>query len=252
MWDQLPKPMIFAHRGASAYAPENTLASFELALRQEADGVELDVKLTADGHVVVFHDQTVDRTTNGKGHVAQMTLAELRKLDAGSYFDIAFRGETIPTLEEVIKAVGQLTFINIELSNNTSKFDNLPEKVAAIVSRLKVTHRVMFSSFNPVALYKIHRLLPQTPFGLLAYSGFAGAWARSWLGRLLSYQAVHPDFNDVTPSFVKQVHQHGARVYVWTVDNENDIRRLLGYGVDGIITNDPIVARKVASETVSI
>ena len=89
----LPRPAIIAHRGASAYAPENTLAAFELALRQEADGVELDAKLTADGHVIVFHDQTVERTTEGQGRVLDLTLAQLRKLDAGSHFDIAFQGE---------------------------------------------------------------------------------------------------------------------------------------------------------------
>jgi glycerophosphoryl diester phosphodiesterase len=91
MLTELPRPTIFAHRGASAYAPENTLAAFELALRQGADAIELDAKLTRDGHIVVIHDQTVDRTTEGRGRVKDMTLAELRKLDAGSHFDVAFQ-----------------------------------------------------------------------------------------------------------------------------------------------------------------
>src|SRR5512145_1023455 len=100
MLETLPRPVIFAHRGASAHAPENTLAAFELAIAQQADAVELDVKLTADGQVIVFHDSTVDRTTNGHGKVQDMTLAELKALDAGSFLGSQFAGEKIPTLEE--------------------------------------------------------------------------------------------------------------------------------------------------------
>src|SRR5512139_2686581 len=98
LFAHLPRPTIFAHRGASAYAPENTLAAFQMAIQQGADALELDVKLTADGQVVVIHDQTTDRTTGVKGRVSDLTLHELRNLDAGSFFDIAFQGEMIPTL----------------------------------------------------------------------------------------------------------------------------------------------------------
>src|SRR3990170_393671 len=106
MFNQLPRPVIFAHRGASAYAPENTLAAFSLAVRQKSDGIELDAKLSADGHVVVIHDQTVDRTTSSRGRVADLTLADLREMDAGSHFDVEYKGERIPTLEEVFEAIG--------------------------------------------------------------------------------------------------------------------------------------------------
>ncbi len=116
MLAQLPHPMIFAHRGASAHAPENTIAAFLLALTQGADGIELDAKLTADGHVVVIHDQTIDRTTKETGRVGNMSLAELIELDAGSHFDVAYEGEPIPTLEQVFEALGKKTFINIELT----------------------------------------------------------------------------------------------------------------------------------------
>jgi glycerophosphoryl diester phosphodiesterase len=150
-YENLPRPTVFAHRGASAYAPENTLAAFSLALRQEADGIELDAKLTKDGHVVVIHDPTVYRTTGAQGWVKDMTLAELRALDAGSHFDVAFKGEQIPTLDEVLSAVGRLAFVNIELTNYVSPFDELPEKAARIVKKHNLADRVMFSSFNPVA-----------------------------------------------------------------------------------------------------
>src|SRR3990170_7761080 len=127
------RPLIFAHRGASAYAPENTLAAFRLALDQGADGIELDAKLSADGEIVVIHDQTVDRTTPRKGRVDQLTLSELRKLDAGSWKGDVFSGEKIPALAEVFSAVGGKLKINVELTNYSSPQDGLANKVLALV-----------------------------------------------------------------------------------------------------------------------
>lgn len=250
MFSALPQPTIFAHRGASAHAPENTLASFELALRQGADAIELDAKLTADGQVVVFHDQTVDRTTPHSGRVKDLSLYELRKLDAGSHFDIAFRGERIPTLEEVFKAVGQLTIINVELTNYTSIMDELPEKVAELVKINRLNQRVIFSSFNPLALLRIRRLIPEAPIGLLALPGLKGALARSWPGRLISYQSLHPEFSDVTPGLVKSIQCRGGKIFVYTVNQEEDMRRLFEIGVDGIFTDDPILAKQVLGEVI--
>ncbi|HBY09528.1 MAG TPA: glycerophosphodiester phosphodiesterase, partial [Chloroflexi bacterium] len=122
----LPRPAIFAHRGASAYAPENTLAAFKLAVDQGADAIELDAKLCADGQIIVIHDQTVERTSNGAGKVADLPLSALQELDAGSWFGLEFKGEPIPTLDEVFEAVGQKIFINIELTNYASPRDLLP------------------------------------------------------------------------------------------------------------------------------
>jgi glycerophosphoryl diester phosphodiesterase len=113
MFAQIAQPAIFAHRGASAFAPENTMAAFELAVQEKADAIELDAKLTADGQVVVIHDQTVDRTTDGRGRVGDMSLAQLRQLDAGSHFARAFQGERIPTLDEVLAALGDKIFTTL-------------------------------------------------------------------------------------------------------------------------------------------
>jgi len=248
MLKDLPSPTIFAHRGASAYAPENTIAAFELALKQNADAIELDAKLTADGHVVVIHDQTVDRTTDGSGRVNKMSFAELRELDAGSHFDRAFRGEQIPILEEVFESVGKKIFINVELTNYTSITDNLPQKTAAIVKEFGVTEHVLFSSFNPIALLRIRRLLPETPIGLLALPGKKGALARSSLATLLGYQALHPEKDDVSQCLIEKTHQRGCRMYVYTVNEEEDIRRLVKMRVDGIFTDDPLRARRVINE----
>lgn len=248
MLSELPARAIFAHRGASAYAPENTLAAFQLALRQDADAIELDAKLTADGHVVVIHDQSVDRTTAHTGRVRELTLAEIRRMDAGSHFDVAFRGEPVPTLEEVFKAVGQLTFINVELTNYASPTDALPEKVAELVKRYRLNRRVLFSSFNPLALIRVRRLVPEAPIGLLALPGTNGGLARSWPGRLLAYQSLHPEKGDVAPALVKRAHQHNGKVFVYTVNLESDMQRLFNLGVDGIFTDDPVLACQVRSQ----
>ena len=129
----LPLPVIFAHRGASRFAPENTLAAFNLAVIQGADAIELDAKLTADGQIVVFHNQTLERTTSAIGKIGEKTLSELKELDASVHFDKIYQNERIPTLEEVFEAVGQRIFISVKLTNYASPNDRLPEKVADLV-----------------------------------------------------------------------------------------------------------------------
>jgi glycerophosphoryl diester phosphodiesterase len=248
MYANLPRPTIFAHRGSSAHAPENTLAAFELAIRQGADAIELDAKLTADGQVVVIHDPTVNRTTGAVGAVRELSLAELKKLDAGSHFDFGFRGEPIPTLDEVIESVGHRIFINIEITNYVSPLDDLPEHIAQIVKRQKMGNRVLFSSFNPIALIRVKRLLPKTPIGLLALPGKSGALSRSWAGRLLGYQALHPDVSDLTEALINQVHQWKCRVHVYTVNSEQQMRQFFAWGVDGIFCDDPVLAKQVLTE----
>jgi glycerophosphoryl diester phosphodiesterase len=247
MLNHIPNPAIIAHRGASAYAPENTLAAFELAVRQKADAIELDAKLTIDGHVVVFHDQTTDRTTGVQGRIIDSKLADLRRLDAGSHFDVAYRGEPIPTLNEVFDLVGRHTYINVELTNYASPTDRLPEKVAGIVLKHNLTERVMFSSFNPIALIRVRRALPQVPIGLLALPGRQGAWARSWIGAFLRYQSLNPSLEDVSEQVIDRTHRRGCSVLVYTVNQPEDMRYLFQIGTDGIFTDDPLTAKRVLS-----
>lgn len=246
--ESLPRPVLFAHRGASNYAPENTLAAFELAVKLGADAIELDAKLSRDGQVVVIHDQTVNRTTPASGRVAYLTLAELQKLDAGSHFDLAFKDEPIPSLEQVFEAVGKKIYINIELTNYASKTDDLPLRVAQLVKRHDLSKWVMFSSFNPIALRRAHKALPEVPLGLLALRGQKGAWARSWLGRLVGYQALHPHYSDVDETMVSKLQSQGYRVHVYTVNEVNEMQRLVELGVDGIITDDPIRAQRILKQ----
>jgi len=241
--------MIFAHRGASAHAPENTLAAFELALTQKADAIELDVKLSADGQVIVMHDPTVDRTTGDHGRVKDLSLAELRSLNAGSFFSEKYRGEKIPTLEEVFETVGKRAFINVELTNYSTPRAHLVEPVCMLVKTFSLQKHVMFSSFFSLNLSKARAYLPGVPRGLLALNGLPGAWARSFGFAFGRYQALHPYLNDVTPQQIQRVHRLNRRIHVWTVNAAEDIRRLFRWGVDAIFTDDPQLAVRLRSES---
>jgi len=247
--ESLPQPIIFAHRGASAHAPENTLASFELALEQQADGIELDVKLSADEKVVVHHDPTLERTTDGAGRIQKFTLAELKKLDAGSSFSEKYRGEKIPSLDEVFEVVGKRTFINVELTNYKTPHDHLVESVCILIKKHNVQKRVLFSSFLASNLSKAGSYLPDVPRGLLTLPRLLGTWARSFGFSFGKYQALHPFVKDVTQQEVARVHRLNRRVHVWTVNEERDMRRLFSWGVDGIFTDDPQLARRVRAES---
>jgi glycerophosphoryl diester phosphodiesterase len=249
MLTSLHQPTVFAHRGASAHAPENTLAAFELALAHQADAIELDVKLSADGQVVVIHDTTVDRTTGVKGRVKDLTLTQLKSLDAGSFFSEKYKGEQIPTLEEVFEAVGNRTFINVELTNYDTPRDHLVESVCQLVKSFNLQKRILFSSFLGLNLTRASRYLPEVPRGLLAVNGWLGAWARSFGFMFGKYSALHPNLNDVTPQQVQRVHRLNRRVHVWTVNAADDMKRLLHWGVDGIFTDDPRLALQVMADS---
>jgi glycerophosphoryl diester phosphodiesterase len=248
MLHTLPSPAIFAHRGASAYAPENTLSAFVMALEQGADGVELDAKLSADGQVMVIHDATVDRTTNGHGRVKDLSLADLRSLDAGGFFAEKYRGEKVPTLEEVFEALGKRMFINVELTNYNTPADHLVESVCMLVKKFGLQKQVLFSSFLASNLSKARGLLPEVPRGLLALNGLLGAWARSFGFAFGRYQALHPYLKDVTPQQVQRVHRLKRRVHVWTVNAAEDMRRLFEWNVDAIFTDDPRLAVEVRGQ----
>jgi len=244
MWNELTAPIVIAHRGDKAFAPENTLSAFKQAADKGADGIEFDVKLSADGQVIVIHDQTVDRTTNGTGNVARLPLAALRDLDAGVQFPGQFPGEKIPLLEEIFETVGQRLYMNVELTNYATPFDDLVNRVVDLVRRHSLQKRVFFSSFFPGNLRKARQLLPEVPRGQLTMRGFMGSWGRSfgWRGRV---DALNPYFTDADAGLVNRVHAAGKRVYVWPVYAEADIKCMIGLGVDGIITHDPALALRL-------
>jgi len=242
MIEHFPRPIIFAHRGDFAHAPENTLPSFQQALQKGADGVELDAKLTADGHVIVIHDPTVDRTTDGKGRVTSLPLEAVRKLDAGKWFNEKFTGTKVPLLEEVFAIVGKDKMINIELTNYSSPRDGLVVKVCELVKRHNNCGQILFSSFFPSNLKIAAQILPEVPRGLLAMPGLVGLWARSFGFMFGDYQALHPHISNTSREQMQRVHRLKRRVHVWTANKPEEINRLKEWGVDGIITDDPQTA----------
>lgn len=242
MLEQFPRPILFAHRGDLAHAPENTLPSFSQAIQKGADGIELDAKLTADGHVIVIHDAAVDRTTNGRGKVASFTLEAIRELDAGAWFDSQFAGTKVPLLEEVFETVGRDKLINIELTNYSTPKDGLTQKVCELIKRRGNQKQIIFSSFFASNLKIAAQVLPEVPRGLLAMPGLLGLWARSFGFMFGDYQALHPHISNASREQAARAHRIKRRVHVWTANTPEEIIRLKDWGVDGIFTDDPAVA----------
>ena len=239
----IPTPIIFAHRGASAHAPENTMAAFELAIRLGAPAIEFDVKLSLDHQVIILHDQTLDRTTNGTGSVANLPLAALRELDAGSWKACEYHNEKIPLLDEVLETVGKKVYINIELTNYATPFDGLVKEVVPLVKKHGLLDRVIFSSFNFANLMAAQRLLPDVPCGQLILEGRQG-WLQRAAARFMRLEAEHPYSSDVNADLVQRLHALGRRVHVWTVNDPAEMLRLRNCAVDGIFSDDPLVALK--------
>lgn len=240
------KALIFAHRGASAYAPENTLESFKLALAQGADGIELDVHLTADGQLAVIHDRKIDRTSNGQGAVSEYTLSELRTMDFGYHFYAHRRnGIKIPTLEEVYALVSPFgTTVNVELKSADPRIIKACSDVA---ERYGMKDRIIYSSFDHFQLRRMKELDPCAFIAPLYEINMLEPWKYcAYIGA----GAVHPDIRQIraTENYVERCHECGLRVNAWTADAEEDICFLLDVGADGIITNHPDIAIKLRDE----
>jgi len=235
----------FAHRGASHDAPQNTLAAFRLAREMGADGVELDVQVSKDGEAVVIHDFTVDATTDGQGAVKDKTLAELKELDAGCWFDARFAGQRIPTLEEVIVEVGHQLFLNIELKTKAFASTNLVAEVVRLIEDHNLVHRVIVSSFNPLPLRQVKRLNHHISTGLIYSFDLPAHLIRALFLLLADADALHPEKHLVTQEYMTWAQERGYRVNAWTVDEPAEMKRLITLGVDGIITNRPDVLREV-------
>ncbi|MGC9333593.1 MAG: glycerophosphodiester phosphodiesterase [Anaerolineae bacterium] len=233
------RPLNFAHRGASHGAPANTLAAFQLAADMGADGVELDVHLSRDGELVVIHDFGLEATTDGQGRVSQKTLAELKELDAGGWFDARFAGERIPTLQEVIDAVGDRLLLNIELKVDTWQDNGLAAAVVRSVEHNQILNRVVLSSFSPLALWRIRRINPRLATGMLYSPDMPLVLRKAWLRHLIRPNALHPYHTTVDGGFVRWAHDRGYRIHTWTVDEPEDMWRMVQHGVDLIITNRP-------------
>ena len=243
------KTKILGHRGFSAVAPENTLAAFGAAIQAGAEGFELDVHMTKDGELVIIHDETVDRTTDGTGWIKDLTFAEIKDLDAGTWFSVEFKGEQIPTLREVLELVRETNHtVNIELKNNLIAYPGLEEKVIREVESLGMEKRVILSSFNHVSIYNLHRLRPSMKLGILYEEPISMPWAYA---KSLGASAIHPNHIIATEEVVIRAHEYGVAVRPYTVDVEIEARRLISLGVDAIITNVPDQLKKLREALLS-
>jgi len=206
-----------------------------------ADGVELDVMLSSDGHVVVRHDSSVERTTDGCGRVRELTLEQLKDLDAGAWFGPQFVGERIPTLEQVLQWAGHDMLLNVELKTLKPLSTGLEEKVARLIRQYHLSSRVILSSFNPFALRRVKKISPQLHTGLLYAPGLPIYLRRAWLRPLAQPDALHPQFKMVGDGFLRWANGMGYRVNVWAPVEADDLQRLIAQRVDMIITDRPDV-----------
>lgn len=226
---------LWAHRGASGHAPENTMPAFELAQMLGADGIELDVQLTKDGVPVVIHDERVDRVSDGSGEVKDYTLEELKTLNMNRSFP-SYGKVLIPTLEEVCDFVkGTDMLINLELKNSVVFYEGLEEKVLALAEQKGMADRIIYSSFNHFSMQRILRLQPSARVAFLYTDGILDI--AEYAAKYGAY-AVHPSLKNMEyADVVGSCHERGIRVHVWTVNERADFERMQRLGVDAVITN---------------
>ncbi|MBD3919168.1 glycerophosphodiester phosphodiesterase [Paenibacillus sp. PR3] len=227
-----------AHRGASAYCPENTMAAFQHALDLGATGIETDVQMTSDGHLVLIHDESLQRTTGSSKLVKDVTLDEMKQLDAGSWFDPAFAGERIPTLRELLELVKthEGILINIELKNGVVLYPGLEEAVIEEVRFQGMGERVILSSFNHYSLVLCKQLAPEIRTGILYMEGLYEPW--EYAARI-GANALHAYHYAVLPEWTTQAAERDIVYHPWTVNELDEMKRLLEAGVAGIITDYP-------------
>ena len=242
-----PRLSLQAHRGAAGLAPENTLAAFRMAIELGADAAEMDLQATKDGVVVVIHDDTVDRTTDGRGGIGDLTLAEIKRLDAGGKFASAFRGERIPTLREVVdlvKASGKDRFrLNLEIKfaeGREGQPVDLEEQVLAVLRETGFVNRVIVQSFHHPSVAKVKGLAPTIPAGLLVGQRRQPPDPVAAVRRhRADYYAPHHSL--VTTDLLRTLHQAGIPVVSWTVNDPADMRRLISLGL-GTMPGDAIIS----------
>jgi glycerophosphoryl diester phosphodiesterase len=224
------------HRGAKGHAPENTFASFNLAVELGVSAVETDVHLSKDGEVVLIHDHTVDRTTDGRGFVRDLTLAELRRLDAGSWFDPSFAGQQIPTLTELLSWAHDRVGVAIEIKNGPIYYPGIAEKVIRLLQHHDMERQAILISFDHLVLREAKMIAPGVATGILYVGRFvdeAGA------ARAAGADALHPNWAFVTPDLVETAHASGLAVSPWCPNDLQTLRMLSEMGVDSIGTDYP-------------
>ncbi len=224
-------PLIFAHRGANSFAPENSLPAFEEALRLECDGIEMDARYTGSGDIVIFHDRDLYRMTDHRGNIQQLSLDNIRKHHLASnpkYW--------IPTLQEALDLIRDKVIINLEIKREFSRSNGFEEKIVKILKDFKLRDNIIISSFNPLVLKRIALIAPYLHLGFIYRNRTQKLMT---IGTCL--KSLHINFRTLSKKYLKAMQAKGYKVFPWTVDRINDMKRLVEMGVDGIITNRPEV-----------
>lgn len=226
-----------AHRGYSELYPENTMLSFRMAWDAHCDAIELDVQLSRDNELVVIHDEKLERTTDGKGNVRDLTLFELKKLDASAAFRGTFGRNEIPTLREYFELVRELPlYSHIEMKNSVMDSREIEEKLIALIREYSLEEKTVISSFNHPSILKCKRLAPKIKCGFISGSLIIRAGEYS---KKNGVEFFHPRYAYLTHGNLKELKKNGIHVLAWTVNKEKDMRLLIEEGVYGIITNNP-------------
>lgn len=231
---------VIAHRGYSGRYPENTMLAFRKAAEVGSDEIELDVQLTKDGVVVVFHDEKIDRTTDGTGMIKDYTYEELKKFNAAKLFPQVTEFEHIPTFDEYCAwaATTDIT-TNIEIKTGKYYYEDIEKKTVDIIHKYGLEQKVMFSSFNHLSLIKLKELLPEAECGALVDAlGNGGYYCHSY-----GFECYHPDVKSMTDETVAGCKKYGVKMNVWTINGMADLEQLYAWECDGVITNFPTVCK---------
>ncbi|PHD47380.1 glycerophosphodiester phosphodiesterase [Bacillus toyonensis] len=236
-----------AHRGASAYAPEHTIAAYKLGQQLKGDYIEIDLQMTKDGHLLAMHDETVNRTTNGKGLVKEHTLEEMKQLNVGSFFNEKypnfakkeFENAKVPTLKEIIEMFGHNANYYIE-TKSPDEYPGMEEKLLEIIKYYQISDKVIIQSFSEESLQKIHSLHANIPLVQLLSYQKSVQLNELEIEKYKTYCiGLGMNYKYIDSAYVKKIKKHGLEVHPFTVDNEKDMKKLLSWGVDGMFTNYP-------------
>ncbi|PID56328.1 hypothetical protein CSB45_11615 [candidate division KSB3 bacterium] len=237
---------VIAHRGASGYAPENTLASFEKGLDLGADMLELDIHMSKDSELVVIHDATLERTTNGSGYIKNYSLKELKQFDASKGFD-AYRGERIPSLQEVFDLAKKRAAFAIEIKNCPILYPDIEKNLVHLIEQNDLVDDALVITFYHPSLKEITRLNPDIQTGILYTAALIEPWKAA---ESVGATALHPHYAYTFPEMIKEAHKRHYLVHPWTINSVADMEQWLEYGVDGITSDfpDSLKARYLAHQ----
>jgi glycerophosphoryl diester phosphodiesterase len=242
----MKRTLVWAHRGASGYAPENTLEAFQKAIDLKADGIELDVQMTKDGVLVVIHDEKVNRVSDRRGLVKDFTLEEIKELNVNKKFP-EYGVVKIPTLEEVYTLMkGSGLLINVELKSGIIFYENIEEKVLELTKQMGLEDKVIYSSFNHYSVMKLKKRNPSVQTAFLYEDGYMDM---PEYAKKHGVKALHPAlYNLQYPNFIKECREKNILLRPWTVNEPEHMKMVCEHGLEGMITNYPDIGRKIAEE----